>query len=59
MLNEKKMVDYFWAEVVATLVYIVNRIPTATVHGITPEEKIYKQKTRYFTLESIWLYSLS
>ena len=44
MLNEKKMLDYFWAEVVATAVYIMNRTPTTTVHGMMPEEKYTGRK---------------
>ena len=44
MLNEKKMPDYFWAEAVATAVYIMNRTPTAAVHGMTPEEKYTGRK---------------
>jgi hypothetical protein len=39
MLNEKNLPNYFWAEAVATTVYIMNQTPTATVHGMTPEEK--------------------
>ncbi len=39
MLNEKNLPNYFWAEAIATVVYIMNRTPTATVHGMTPEEK--------------------
>ena len=44
MLNEKKMPDYFWAEAVATAVYIMNRTPTVAVHGMTPEEKYSGRK---------------
>jgi transposase InsO family protein len=39
MLNEKNFPNYFWAEAVATVVYIMNRTPTVVVHGITPEQK--------------------
>jgi len=38
MLNEKNLPNYFWAKIVATTVYIMNRTPTAVVHGMTPEE---------------------
>ena len=44
MLNEKKMPDYFWAEAVATAVYIMNRTPTTAVHGMTSEEKYTGRK---------------
>jgi hypothetical protein len=39
MLNEKNLPNYFWAEAIATIVYIMNQTPTAAVHGMTPEEK--------------------
>ncbi len=44
MLNEKNLPNYFWAEAVTTIVYIMNRTPTTTVHGITPEEKFTGKK---------------
>ena len=44
MLNEKKMLDYFWVEVVATAVYIMNRTPIAAVHGMMPKEKYTGRK---------------
>jgi hypothetical protein len=44
MLNEKNLLNYFWVEAVATAVYIMNRTPTAAVHGMTPEEKFTGKK---------------
>jgi hypothetical protein len=44
MLNEKNLLNYFWVEVVATAIYIMNRTPTATIHGMTPEEKFTGKK---------------
>ncbi len=44
MLNEKNLPNYFWVEAVATAIYIMNRTPTATVHGMTPEEKFTGKK---------------
>jgi hypothetical protein len=44
MLNEKNLPNYFWAEAVATVVYIMNRTPIAIVHGMTPEEKFTSKK---------------
>jgi hypothetical protein len=44
MLNEKNLPNYFWAEAVATVVYIMNRTPTAIVHGMTLEEKFTSKK---------------
>ena len=42
MLNEKKMFDYFWAEVVAIAMYIMNEIPPIADHGMMPEGKVYR-----------------
>jgi hypothetical protein len=44
MLNEKILPNYFWAEAVAIMVYIMNRTPTTIVHGMTPEEKFKSKK---------------
>ncbi len=44
MLNEKNLQNYFWVEAVATVVYIMNRTRTTTVHGMTPEEKFTGKK---------------
>jgi hypothetical protein len=39
MLNEKNLPHYFWAEVVISVVYIMNQTPITTFHGMTPKEK--------------------
>ncbi len=44
MLSEKNLANYFWAEVVIIAVYIMNRTPTAAVHGMTPKEKFTGKK---------------
>jgi len=44
MLNEKNLSNYFWAEAVATAIYIMNRTPIVAVHGMTPEEKFTGKK---------------
>ncbi len=44
MLNEKNWPNYFWAEAVTIVVYIMNRTPTTVVHGMTPEEKFTGKK---------------
>jgi len=44
MLNEKNLSNYFWAEAVATIVYIMNQTPIATIHDMTPEEKFIGKK---------------
>ncbi len=38
------MPNYFWTEAVATIVYFLNRTPTAAIHGMTPEEKFIGKK---------------
>ena len=38
------MPHHFWAEAVNTGVYIMNRTPTAVVHGFTLEEKYSGKK---------------
>jgi hypothetical protein len=45
MLNEKNLSNYFWAEAVATVVYIMNQTPTAAIHGMTTEEKFTGKKS--------------
>jgi hypothetical protein len=44
MLNEKNLPNYFWAETVAIAVYIMNRTPKATIHGMTLEKKFIGKK---------------
>jgi len=44
MLNEKNLPNYFWVEVVATAVYIMNQTPTAAIHGMTLEKKFTCKK---------------
>jgi hypothetical protein len=41
---EKSMPHHYWAEAVATAIYIMNRTPIAAVHGMTPEEKYSGRK---------------
>ena len=44
MMNEKNLPHCYWAEVVSTTVYIMNRTPTATVHNMTPKETFIGRK---------------
>jgi len=44
MLNEKNLPNYFWAEAVIIVDYIMNRTPIATVHGMKPEKKFTGKK---------------
>jgi transposase InsO family protein len=57
MLNEKNLPNYFWVEIVAIVVYIMNRTPTVIGHGMTLEKK-FRQKTRCFTSQSVWLHCI-
>jgi hypothetical protein len=38
LMADKGMPHHYWAEAVVTAIYIMNRTPTAIVHGMTPEE---------------------
>ena len=38
-MSEKNVHHTYWAEVVSTRFYIMNRTPTNAVHDVTPEEK--------------------
>jgi hypothetical protein len=44
MLKAKKLPGYFWGEAVATAVYLLNRLPTKSVEGMTPFEAWYGKK---------------
>ena len=43
-MNEKEMPKYYRVEAVHAATYIMNRTPTATIHGMTPEEKFIGKK---------------
>ena len=44
LMNEKEMLEYYWAEAIHAAMYIMNRTPTAAIHGMTPEEKFTGKK---------------
>jgi transposase InsO family protein len=44
LMADKSMPHHYWVEVVAIAVYIMNRTPATTVHGMTPEEKYSGRK---------------
>ena len=50
MLAEAKLPRRFWAEAVATAVYLRNRNPTTAVKGMTPCEALTGEKPRVDTL---------
>ena len=39
LMSEKDMPKYYWVEAVHTVVYILNRTPTAGIHDMTLEER--------------------
>ena len=43
-MNEKEMPEYYWAKVLHTSIYIMNKTSTATIHGMTPEEMFTRKK---------------
>ena len=43
-MAEKNMPKHFCSKAVHTPVYIMNRTPTAVVHGMTPEERFTGKK---------------
>ena len=44
LMNEKEMPKYYWAKAAHVAVYIMNRTPTATIHGMTPQKKFTGKK---------------
>ena len=44
LMSKKEMPQSFWAEAVHTIVYIMNRTPTAAIHDITPEQRFTSTK---------------
>jgi hypothetical protein len=50
MLNKKNVLDYFWAEAIATTMYIMNRTPTIAIHRTTHEEKFTWKKLIFLNL---------
>ena len=43
-MNEKNMSQYFWAEAVFPVVYIMNKTPSIVVHDVTPEKRFPSTK---------------
>ncbi len=39
MLNDKNLLDYFWAKVIVIAIYIMNQTPIIVIHGMTLKEK--------------------
>ena len=41
---EKNIPHSFWVEAVSTMIYIMNTTLTTTIHGVTREEKLIRNK---------------
>jgi len=44
MMKAKSMLARFWGEAVTTMVFILNRVPTKALKGMTPFEAWYGHK---------------
>jgi hypothetical protein len=44
LMANKSMPHHYWAKAVATAIYIMNKIPIATMHGMTIEDKYSGKK---------------
>ena len=44
MMNEKSLPHCYWAKVISTGVYIMNRTPITVVHDVMPKEKFSERK---------------
>ena len=54
MLSHKKLLDEYWDEVVACLVYLLNRSPTRTIQDKIHEEAWSGTKTSVVNLRIFW-----
>ena len=43
-MNEKEMPEYYWAEAVHAIVYIMNKTPTTVINGMRPQETFTGKK---------------
>ncbi len=53
MLNKKNLPNYFWVEAVVTVVYTMNRTPTATVHAWHPKKNSQVRNQMFPTLKCL------
>ncbi|MCO5572286.1 hypothetical protein L7F22_026040 [Adiantum nelumboides] len=45
LMSEKNMPPCYWVEATSTVVYIMNKTPTTTIHDMTPKEKFTGKKS--------------
>ena len=43
-MNEKEMPEYYWVEAIHAAIYIMDRTPTAAIHGMNPHENFIGKK---------------
>ena len=55
LLNETKLPKYFWAYVVHTICYTLNKVLICSILKKTPYEFYKRKKTEYFSFENSWL----
>ena len=55
MLSNSGLEKHFWAEVVMTACYIINRTPTIALDGGIPEEVWTGKKVKYSHLNFFWM----
>jgi transposase InsO family protein len=58
LMADKNMPHHYWAEAVATTVYIMNRTPTFSSAWYDSRGEVQWQKTRFVTLESVWVHCI-
>ena len=57
-LADSELPKSFWAEALATAVYLRNQSSTKCVEGKTSYEAIYGEKPKAWTPESLWMHCL-
>ena len=55
LLKEKQLPLFLWGEAVRHSIYVLNRVPTRVVSGMTPFEAWSGDKPKHCTYTSVWL----
>jgi transposase InsO family protein len=55
LLSHASMPIKFWDEAFLTATYLINRIPSKTIHDSTPLERLFDQKPDYNALRIFWV----